>query len=87
MIPKPSTTVPQSPVKRKAGKPIRSSSEKLETLLKARLAISELVALYRKEAEHWPGNLPNYYLAQSEELNRLYNSLLDWEVDISRQSR
>ena len=51
----------------------------------ARMAVSELVAQYRKEAETWPENLPNYYLEKSEELTALYQSLLNWEVEICRK--
>lgn len=53
-----------------------------QALSSARMAISELVAQYKKEAETWPANLPNYYLEKSEELSALYEHLTKWQVEM-----
>ena len=73
--------------KRKVKKLERSKDDVLATLLKTRMAVSELTAQYRREVDNWPENLPNYYLERAEELTALYRTLLDWEVDISRLSQ
>ena len=58
---------------------------KQQALSAARMAISELVAQYKRDAENWPENLPNYYLEKTEELSALYQNLTEWEVDIRSQ--
>ena len=58
-----------------------------QALSAACLAISELVAMYKKDAENWPENLPNYYLQKSEELTTLYLHLTDWQVELIKEDQ
>lgn len=73
--------------KAKIRKQKRSTVCKKTVLFNARMAISELVAQYKKEAESWPENLPNYYLEKSEELTALYQNILDWEVELHQKAK
>lgn len=58
-----------------------------QALSAARLAISELVAMYKKDAESWPENLPNYYLQKSEELTALHQHLTGWQVELMKKEQ